>query len=313
MDERSDREVVVLGTASQLPTRRRNQNGYFLRFDGHGVLFDPGEGTQRQMTTAGVAASEVTTICITHFHGDHCLGLPGVLQRISLDGVRHPVTVAYPSSGQQFLDRLRHCSVSEDRSRIVERPVEADGAVPLDAPFVLEAARLDHAPDTYGWRMVEPDSRTLLPERLSALGVTGKDVGVLKREGRLHLSGRTVEIGDVSVRRPGQKMAFVMDTRICDAAYELAAGVDLLVCEATFGTSEQGLAEEYGHLTAAQAAAIAREAGARLLVITHFSQRYADVGELAAEARAIFPDVVTAEDLMVVPFPRRRRPPGSPD
>ena len=96
------RELVVLGTASQAPTRRRNHNGYLLRWDGEGLLFDPGEGTQRQMTHAGVASSAITRICLTHFHGDHCLGLPGVVQRLSLDRVPHPVHAHHPASGQVY-------------------------------------------------------------------------------------------------------------------------------------------------------------------------------------------------------------------
>src|SRR3982750_4590233 len=98
------RELTLLGTASQAPTRYRNHNGYLLRWDAEGILFDPGEGTQRQLLLAGVASSAITRICLTHFHGDHCLGLPGVLQRLSLDRVTHPVDVWYPAGGQEFYD-----------------------------------------------------------------------------------------------------------------------------------------------------------------------------------------------------------------
>src|SRR5215471_5941332 len=104
----ANRELVVLGTASQAPTRTRNHNGYFLRWDDEGLLFDPGEGTQRQMLLAGVTAHQVTRICVTHFHGDHCLGLPGVLQRMALDQVTGTVEVAYPASGADMFDRIRH-------------------------------------------------------------------------------------------------------------------------------------------------------------------------------------------------------------
>jgi ribonuclease Z len=95
----SVRELVVLGTASQTPTRYRNHNGYLLRWDGEGILFDPGEGTQRQFTLAGVSPAEVTRICITHFHGDHCLGLPGMILRLALDQGRLPIAVHYPAGG----------------------------------------------------------------------------------------------------------------------------------------------------------------------------------------------------------------------
>jgi ribonuclease BN (tRNA processing enzyme) len=120
------RELITLGTASQVPTRYRNHNGYLLRWDDEVILFDPGEGTQRQMLMAGLAVTPVRRICITHFHGDHSLGLPGILQRISLDKVPHPVTVHYPGAGQEFYDRLRHATSYWDNAEIVASPI--DGA-----------------------------------------------------------------------------------------------------------------------------------------------------------------------------------------
>src|SRR5690349_14193888 len=101
----SVRELLVLGSASAVPTRHRNHNGYLLRWDGHGLLFDPGEGTQRQLILAGQATSDLTWICITHFHGDHCLGVPGIIQRIARDGVQHRVDAAFPASGMAYWER----------------------------------------------------------------------------------------------------------------------------------------------------------------------------------------------------------------
>jgi ribonuclease Z len=147
----------------------------------------------------------------------------------------------------------------------------------------------------------------MLPERLEAAGVRGPDVGRLQRAGQVTTATGTVRLEEVSIDRPGQVLAFVMDTRRCDTAVELAANADLLVCEATFLEDDQDLALAYGHLTAAQAAWLAREAGARRLVLTHFSQRYTDSGRFAAEAGEIFPDVVVANDLDVIPVPPRAR------
>ena len=104
------RELTVLGTASQVPTRYRNHNAYVLRWDDEVILFDPGEGTQRQMMLAGLSVSALTRICVTHFHGDHSLGLPGVIQRISLDRVPHPVVINFPAGGRAYFDRLRHAT-----------------------------------------------------------------------------------------------------------------------------------------------------------------------------------------------------------
>ena len=306
----SDRELVVLGTASQAPTRYRNHNGYLLRWDGEGFLFDPGEGTQRQFTLAGVSPTAVTRICVSHFHGDHCLGLPGVLQRFSLDRVTRRIDIHFPASGEQYYERLRHASIFDDRLDVVAMPVApaADGtAVVAETPtWRLLARPLDHRVDSVGWRLEEADGRRMLPSRLEALGVRGPDVGEVQHHGRVTVGGRVVTLEEVSEERRGQRFAFVMDTRLCDAAAELAAGADLLVCEATFLDADAQLAHNYGHLTAAQAARLAAGAGVRRLVLTHFSQRYPDADAFRREAEPIFADVVIAEDLMRVDVPRRR-------
>lgn len=303
----SARELVVLGTASQVPTRHRNHNGYLLRWDDEAILFDPGEGTQRQLTLAGVAASAITRICLTHLHGDHCLGLPGVLQRLSLDAVDHPVFLHYPASGQEYVDRLRRASIYLDRADVREVPVHEDGAVAATDTFTLHARALDHGVDSVGYQLVEPDGRRMLPDRLNEAGIAGPDVGRLQREGTVSApDGHTVTLDEMSDVRTGQRAAFVMDTRRCDAAVALAERADLLVCEATFLTPDVALADAYGHLTAAQAGEIAQRAGARRLVLTHFSQRYPDTDAHVAEARQHHDDVVAAHDLLRVDVPRRR-------
>jgi ribonuclease Z len=308
----SDRELVVLGTASQAPTHSRNHNGYLLHWDSEGLLFDPGEGTQRQMLFAGVRASQITHICITHFHGDHCLGLPGVLQRMSLDRVTHVVDACYPAQNQDVFTRLRHAALFDDVTNLRERPVTGGGTVLAAAAFRVEAQPLSHTVPAIGYRLVEPDGRRMLPGKLAALGITGADIGRLQREGHLAAGGRTVSLAEVSEPRRGQRLAFIMDTRLCDGAFALAEGADMVVCESTFADGEAALAREYGHLTAGQAGRIAAESGARLLVLTHFSQRYErcdGVQRLADQAEAAFGGaVVLARDLDRIPVPSRHPP-----
>jgi ribonuclease Z len=295
------RELIVLGTASQVPTRHRNHNGYLLRWDDEAILFDPGEGTQRQMLMAGLAVSPITRICITHFHGDHSLGLPGIIQRISLDRVPHPVTVNYPAGGQEFFDRLRHATSFWDNSDLRPEPVGASFVAETSVGR-LTALPLRHSIEAYGYRLVEPDGRRMLPERLAAHGIAGPAVGELQRTGRLG----AVTLDEVSAPRPGQRFAFVMDTGLCDEVFTLAEGADLLVIESTFLAEDAELAAFVGHLTAGQAASVARQAGVRTLVLTHFSQRYQDASQFLDEARAEFDgDIVIAEDLMRIPVPAR--------
>lgn len=299
----SIRELVVLGTASQVPTRQRNHNGYVLRWDAEGILFDPGDGTQRQMVRAGVAAHDLTRICVTHFHGDHSLGLAGVIQRINLDGVPHPVTAHFPASGQHFFDRLRYATAYRETVRLNEEPVRDSGVLSESPAFTLDAHRLSHPVESFGYRLTEPDGRRILPERLAAYGIRGPDIGRLQREGSL----RGVTLEQVSEPRPGQRFAFVMDTRLCDGVHALAEGCDMLVIESTFLDEEAELADRYGHLTAGQAGRVAAEAGVRHLVLTHFSQRYGDPDIFAAQARAagFTAELTVAKDLTRIPLPKR--------
>ncbi|MEV0727822.1 ribonuclease Z [Polymorphospora sp. NPDC050346] len=300
----SSRELVVLGTASQVPTRRRNHNGYLLRWDREGILFDPGEGTQRQMLLAGVSATDLTRVCVTHFHGDHCLGLPGIVQRLSLDRVPHPVPVHFPAGGAGYFERLRHASSFHDVADVRAEPVGTDGQRFDIGAGVLEARRLRHPVETYGYRLLAPDGRRMLRDRLDAYGISGPAVGALQRDGHLDLDGRRVSLEAVSEHRRGQRFAFVMDTGLCDNVFALAEEADLLVIESTFLSVDAALAAEVGHLTAAQAGRVAAESGVRRLVLTHFSQRYPDPERFAAEAREEFDgDLVVADDLMRVPVP----------
>ncbi|MCV7288706.1 ribonuclease Z [Mycolicibacterium wolinskyi] len=308
----SVRELVVLGTASQVPTRKRNHNGYLLRWDGEGFLFDPGEGTQRQLLLAGLSAGTVTRLCLTHFHGDHCLGVPGVLQRMSLDQTPHPLQAYYPASGREFFSRLRNASIFHDVTEVHEHPIAVDGPVATGPFGVLETRRLDHSVESIGYRIVESDGHRMVPELLARFGISGPMVGELQRTGSVRAGSRVVRLSDVSEPRRGQRFAFVMDTGMCEAVYALADGVDLLVIEATFLGEEAELARRYGHLTAGQAAQVAAECNVRRLVLTHFSQRYPDTDRHRAEAAEVLAakgfdgDLVVAEDLARIEVPRRR-------
>ncbi|SMD21407.1 ribonuclease Z [Lentzea albidocapillata] len=296
------RELIVLGTASQVPTRQRNHNGYLLRWDGEGFLFDPGDGSQRQLLRSGAAASDITRICITHFHGDHCLGVPGIVQRLSLDRVQHTVHAHYPLSGAHFFERLRYASAFYDAADIKEVPVVEDGEIANGRFGRLEAYALDHGIDSVGYRLVEPDGHRMLPEKLKEHGIQGPAVRTLQQQGEFE----GVKLADVSEPRKGQRFAFVMDTRLCDNVFELADNADMLVIESTYLARDTKLAGDHGHLTAQQAARVARDCRVRKLVLTHFSQRYDDPAEFLAEAAAEFDgEIVIAKDLDRVPVPKR--------
>ncbi|MHC5066604.1 MAG: MBL fold metallo-hydrolase, partial [Planctomycetota bacterium] len=194
----SQRELVVLGTSSQVPTKHRNHNGYFLRWDDEGFLFDPGEGTQRQMTTFGVTASSLTHVLITHFHGDHCLGLASLIQRISLDQVAHQIQVHYPASGEEFFQRLRWASIYHDQAKLLPRPIRDSGVIYESDRLRVLAEPLDHTVDCFGYRIEEKDEWNLNPDKLSELGLAGPELGRLKDEGTLERNGETLDLKDLA-------------------------------------------------------------------------------------------------------------------
>ncbi|MCP3991157.1 MAG: ribonuclease Z [Actinomycetia bacterium] len=314
----SGRHLIVLGTSSQAPTRHRQHNSFALRWDDLLILFDPGEGTQRQCILAGVAIARLNAVCITHFHGDHSLGLPGVIQRRALDNRTSgrpptPLPIFYPREGQIYFDRLRHATVFYDTSQLEPHPIEGEGKVAaLNPTASLSSRALDHRISTFGFRIDEDDSVRLNRAALDHFGIKGREVGRLLADGKIETETGTVGLDQVSEVRLGQSFAFVMDTRLCDAAIELADGVDLLVCESTFLDQDRELAHRFRHLTALQAGILARDAGARRLVLAHFSARYPSNQAFADEASSVHGDVVAGEELMVIPVPpRHRNQPGT--
>ena len=300
----SVRDLTILGCSSQQPTRFRNHGAYLLRWNDEGLLFDPGEGTQRQFIFADIAPPVVTRILISHFHGDHCLGLGSMLMRLNLDKVTHPIHCYYPASGKKYFDRLRYCCIYRENIHVVEHPVRNAGLVEDDGKFRIEAAYLDHGVENLGWRITEPDAVKFDKESLKRLGIDGPAVRVLEKDGKICVGGRWVLLEEVSRVRLGDAFAYIVDTRPCRGALELARGAKMLLCESTYLDEERAMADEYRHMTALQAAQIAVDANVETLILTHFSARYRDPEMLAKEARTIFPNTYAAEDLRRFPFPK---------
>jgi ribonuclease Z len=300
----SARDLIILGCSSQQPTRFRNHGAYLLRWNDEGLLFDPGEGTQRQFIFAEIAPPTVTRIFISHFHGDHCLGLGSMLMRLNLDKVTHPIHCYFPASGKKYFDRLRYSCIYKENIRVVEHPVAKAGLVEDDGKFRIEAAFLDHGVENVGWRITEPDAVKFHKEELKKLGIDGPDVRRLQEEKKLEIGGRKITLEEVSHVRKGDTFSYIVDTRPCPPAAALAKGAKMLLCESTYLDEERDLAHEYQHMTAKQAAELARDAGVQTLILTHFSARYRDPELLEQEARKIFPQSFAADDLKRFPFPK---------
>lgn len=300
----SVRDLTILGCSSQQPTRFRNHGAYLLRWNDEGLLFDPGEGTQRQFIFANIAPPVVKRIFISHFHGDHCLGLGSVLMRLNLDNVTHPIHCYYPASGKKYFDRLRYGSIYHERINVVEHPVSEAGLVEDDGKFRIEAAFLEHGVENIGWRITEADTRKFENDKLAEYGIRGPLVKELQAKGSITIGERVVTLEDVSWIRHGDSFAVVIDTVPCQSAIDLARGASMLLCESTYLDEHRDLARMHHHLTAKQAAMIAKEAGAKKLILTHFSARYQNLKPFENEARTIFPETDVADDFLTFPFPK---------
>lgn len=302
----SVRDLVILGCSSQQPTRFRNHGAYLLRWNDEGLLFDPGEGTQRQFIFANVAPTCITRIFVSHFHGDHCLGLGSILMRLNLDKVLHPIHCYYPASGKKYFDRLRYGSIFHDMLQVVEHPVSQPGLVEDDGRFRIEATFLEHGIENIGWRISEADTRKFDIHKLNQFGIKGPLVKQLEEKGFLLIDGQRVGVDDVSWIRQGDSFAIVLDTLPCQNAIEIARNANLFLCESTYLEEHREIAALHKHMTAKQAAQIAKDAQVEKLILTHFSARYQSLKKFESEARTIFPETYVADDLVVFPFPKTR-------
>lgn len=298
------RDIIILGCSSQQPTRMRNHGAYLVRWNDEGLLFDPGEGTQRQFIFANVAPTVVTRIFVSHFHGDHCLGLGSILMRLNLDKVTHPIHCYYPASGKRYFDRLRYGTIYHETINVIEHPVSKQGVVHDDGKFLIEALELDHGVDNLAWRITEPDTRKFDRAKLQSFGVRGPLVKELEDKGVLIIDGQTVQLDDVSKIRQGDSIAVVIDTRYCQNAIDIARNAQVLICESTYLEEHLDLAQKHFHLTARQAATIAKQAGVHQLILTHYSARYQNLRPFEEEAKAVFPNTYVADDLLTFPFPK---------
>jgi ribonuclease Z len=295
-------EIIFLGTGGSVPTRYRNTSATAVRVGPEILLFDCGEGTQRQLMGSTVSFMKITRIFVTHFHGDHFLGLPGLIQSMNFAGRTEPLEIYGPEGTSDMVDTLVSLGYFQAGFEISGHDVD-DYEVVQAKGYSVMAVRTDHTIPSFGF-VLEEDVRPgrFNKERAMELGVPeGPLFSKLQSGSSVKVKERTVTpemvMGDP---RPGIRVAFSGDTRPSDHFMESILGCDLLVHEATADASLREKAQEFGHSTAMDAATIASLAGVKTLYLNHFSGRYEDVGLLVEEARNVFPNTFASEDLMVV-------------
>lgn len=301
-------KVIPLGTSSGTPTKDRNVSALAMVLNGHWLLFDCGEGTQYRLLRASVRLGQLDAIFVTHLHGDHLFGLPGLLATLSMQHRDEPLTLYGPRGIKDFINGAIRNSYTRLSYELRVQDVEA-GPVRSSEGFTIMALPLNHQAPDFGYVVIEDDRPGRFNiERARALGIPPGPLYKRLQSGEdIELSdGRVIKSAEIVDKpRRGRRVAYCTDTRPCANSVELARGASLLIHEATYTNDLVDEAQARGHSTAAQAASIAAQAGAERLLITHFSPRYTDIGELLAEARAVFPATEAARDLLEVEIPRR--------
>ncbi len=295
-------QLCFLGTGAMVPTKERNVSSVLLEYEGEFILFDCGEGTQRQMNLAGYNRTKVKKVLLTHWHGDHVSGLIGLIQTIGNVPEPGTLVVVGPKETRQRLDALTHSAIFDARLHLdVHEIAPGKPEKVLDTErYEIWAAPVEHTVPTLAYAFVEKDVRRIDTEKAARLGLKpGPFMGKLSRGKPVELDGKTITPEMVTYVQKGRKIAYVMDTGVNENAIRLAEDADVLICESTFSADQhQEKAEEYGHLSARDAAHIARAANVKKLVITHFSQRYVTSTPLLEEAQDTFPNTVAAYDFL---------------
>jgi ribonuclease Z len=298
--------ITLLGTGAACPSIERNVAALALAREGETLLFDCGEGTQRQMMRYGVSFA-FREIFFTHYHADHMLGVTGLMRTMGLQDRTLPVTLYGPRGAERILGAAIALGIERNRFPIEIHEISPGDRISREE-YDIVVFPTDHRADTVGYALAEHTRLGRFnPDRARALGIPEGPLW-----GRLH-RGETVELPDgrrvgpdelVGKPRQGRTVVYTGDTRPTLTVVEAARGADLLIHDATFGEEERERAEETGHSTAAQAAEVAREAGVRRLVLTHISPRYSrEAPELLAEAKAVFPESIVARDGLTIEVP----------
>jgi ribonuclease Z len=289
--------IVFLGTGQAIPTAKRNHTSILLTYKSENILVDCGEGTQRQFRKAKINPCKLTRILITHWHGDHVLGLPGLLQTLALNNYNRTLYIYVPKGTRHYMDLIFRLFVFDGKIRYEIHEVESSKFEETD-DFYLEARSMQHRTPCVAYSFVEKEKLRVNKEKLGKLGIKGKIVSELAKGKDIEFQNKKIKARELTYSQPGRKITFILDTKINENCYKIAENSDLLICESTYTTKESEQAEEYKHLTAAQAAEIAKKAKAKRLVLTHLSQRYENKEKLILdEAKKVFKNTEIAEDL----------------
>jgi ribonuclease Z len=288
-------KIVVLGTSGSTPTKTRGMPGLALVREGDVYLFDCGEGTQMKLMEYNINISKINAIFITHTHGDHIIGIAGLVRTLALINREDVLRIFVPKGYEKVLASL----ITFDKAMIrysIEIKGIGSGQVLKGDDFTVRAFKLNHSIKSYGYIFKERDKRRFIKEKCDKLGIKGEMYSILEDNKEITVKGKRIRIEEVTFLQKGKKVVYATDTRPCASTVKASADADVLIHEATYTEAEKRLAMLRKHSTAKEAAEVAKKANAKMLVLTHISARHRNVKPLQEEAESIFKNSVVAKD-----------------
>jgi ribonuclease Z len=292
-------QITFLGTSQAVPTETRNHTSILLNYKDENILVDCGEGTQRQFRKAKINPCKLTRLLITHWHGDHVLGIPGLLQTLALNNYSKTLNVYGPKGTKKFMTELYKIFVPVGKVKINVNEISSGKIVSSD-DFEIFTLPLEHDTPTNGYCFIEKDKLRIDKDKLKKLKLPNiPEVGKLTQGKDIKIDGKTIKSKDITYHQKGRKISFILDTKICSNVKKLAKESDLAIIESTYSDEDKDKASEYKHMTAKQAAESAKSSDVKELILTHLSQRYEHKEDkILKEAKAVFKNTRLAEDFI---------------
>tara|TARA_Y100000310_G_C20664005_1_gene806422 strand:+ start:1360 stop:2256 length:897 start_codon:yes stop_codon:yes gene_type:complete len=294
-------KITILGTSSTVPTAERNHSAMLLKYKQENILIDCGEGTQRQLRKAKINPNKLTKILITHWHGDHVLGLPGLFQTLAFNDYRKTLEIYGPKGTKRFIKEV--FKVFVPKKKIKTKVYEAKGKFLKTKDFQITAIPLQHSSPVNGYMFEEKPKLRIDKNKLKKLKIPLKDkskLSQLTKGKNIRINGKLIKSKNITYKQATKKISFIFDTKKCSNINKLAKDADLAIIESTLEDNEK-LARDHKHLTVTQAAKIAKQSKVKKLILTHISQRYEfKAKRLEKLANKNFKNSKIAKDFMVI-------------
>lgn len=283
------------------PTKDRNHQSMLLTYGGENILFDCGEGTQRQLKIADISLTKITRILISHWHGDHVLGLPGLMQTMSSTDYHGTLKIYGPKGTKKNIEEIHKVFVTDKMINFEVHEIKDEEKIIDTDNFKIHAYLLDHGVECFGFKIKEKDKRKINVSYLKKIGVPeGPIIGKLQIGEDVEYKGTKVSVKEATTLIEGRILGIINDTAFCSNCIKIAKDCDVLISEAAYDSTLEDKAIEYKHMTAKQAAQLASQNNVKKLILTHYSQRYKNTEKILEDAKQVFENTITAHDFMKI-------------